>query len=371
MIIERYLFREMATTLVAVTTVLFLIFISMWFAKLLGQAAAGDIHVNVVFLLLGLKSIDALALLLPLAFFLAVLLAFGRLYKDSEMVAMLACGVSLLRVTRFVFWFGLGFALFIAVISLYVAPLAKAERHKVQQRLEASIGVEGIAAGQFRELAGGKVVIYAERLSDDGAAMENVFIQGGGKGAENLLVAERARLREEDHGGRYMVLENGYRYEGTPGQADFRIVHYRQHAIRVAEPETAQRRVVEETAAMTTASLWASEQPWHKAELQWRLAMPLSAVLMALLAVFLSRTNPRQGRYGKFFLGILVYVIYSNLLGVARTWVERGKVDPMIGIWWVHALLLLIVAALMFHHVGGFRALFGKRRIAPRLERPS
>lgn len=370
MIIERYLFREMATTLVAVTMVLFLIFISSWFARLLGQVATGDIQINVVFLLLALKSVDALMLLLPLAFFLAVLLAFGRLYKDSEMVAMLACGVSLLRVTRFVFWFGLGFAIIIGAISLYFGPLAKVERYKLQEQLGASVGLESIAAGQFRELAGGEVVFYAERLSTDGAAMENIFIKGGHQGTENLLVAQRALLREGEHGSRYLVLENGYRYEGVPGRGDFRIIHYREHEIRVAEPEAVQQQEINETAALPTLMLWESDKPWHKAELQWRVAMPLSAVLLALLAVFLSRTNPRQGRYGKFFLGILVYIIYSNLLGVARTWVERGKVDPLIGIWWVHALLLVIVAVMMFQHAGGFKALFGNKRIAPRMQRP-
>ncbi len=370
MIIERYLFKEIAATLVAVTTVLFLIFVSMWFARLLGQVAAGDIQINMIFMLLGLKSIEALMLLLPLSFFLAVLLAFGRLYKDSEMVAMLACGVSLFRVTRFVFWFGLGFAIIISTISLYLGPLAKVERFKAQDALAASIGLESIAVGQFRELAGGDVVFYAERLSEDGAAMEKVFIRRAHQGGESLLVAERALLREAEGGARYLLLENGYRYEGMPGRADFRIVHYRQHEIRVTEPETKQQREINETTALSTRFLWNSDSPWHKAELQSRLAMPISAVLLALLAVFLSRTNPRQGRYGKFFLGILVYVIYSNLLGVARTWVERGKVDPLIGIWWVHALLLVIVAVMLFQHLGGYQALFGNKRMAPRIPRP-
>jgi lipopolysaccharide export system permease protein len=360
----------MATTLVAVATVLFLIFISMWFARLLGQVAAGDLQLSVVFLLLALKSVEALMLLLPLALFLSVLLAFGRLYKDSEMVAMLACGVSLLRVTRLVFWFGLGFAFIIGAITLYFGPLANAERYKIQEQLKASIGLESIAAGQFRELAGGEVIFYAERLSDNGDAMENVFIQGVHQGAENLLVAERAWLREGERGDRYLVLENGNRYEGVPGRADFRIIHYREHEIRVAAPEALIEQDNDEKAALPTLSLWASDTLVHKAELQWRMAMPLSAVLLALLAVFLSRTNPRQGRYGKFFLGILVYIIYSNLLAVARTWVERGKVDPLIGIWWVHALLVVVLAVMMFQHAGGYKALFGNKRIAPRMSQP-
>ncbi len=137
MIIERYLFKELATTLAAVTSVLFLIFVSSWFARLLGQVAAGSIQSDVIFLLLSLKSVDAMMILLPLAFYLAVLLAFGRLYKDSEMTAMLACGVSLLRVTKLVFWAGLAFAVLVGSISLYFGPLAKAERYQLQKSMAA------------------------------------------------------------------------------------------------------------------------------------------------------------------------------------------------------------------------------------------
>ena len=359
MIIERYLFKELAGTLLAVTTVLFLIFVSSWFARLLGQVAAGSTQIDMIFLLLSLKSIDALMILLPLAFYLAVLLAFGRLYEDSEMTAMLACGVSLIRVTKLVFWMGLGFALIVGVISLYFGPLAKAERYKLQDKMSAATGLDAIAAGQFRELGGGDVVFYVEKLSEDGRSMENVFIQGLRQGNLNLMVAERAHQRAAQNGSRYLVLQDGYRYEGTPGAADFRIIKYREHEVLIEEPEMVLE--MNQTSTLPTKILWQSDSTWHKAELQWRLSMPVSALLLALLAVYLSRTNPRQGRYAKFFLGILVYVIYSNLMGVARTWVERGKVDPLIGVWWVHALLLIVVLILMVRHAGGVRALLSRQ----------
>ncbi len=360
MIIERYLFREMALTTMAVTLVLFLIFVSSWFARLLGQVASGAIQADLIFLLLGLKSVDALMILLPLAFFLSILLAFGRLYKDSEMTAMIACGVSLLRVTRFVFWFGLAFSILVGAVSLYFGPAAKAERYKLQDKMQQTSGLESIAAGQFRELADGEVVFYAERLSDDGKYMENVFIQGLREGNLNLMVAERGFQRETS-GHRYLVLQDGHRYEGQPGSADFRIIKYHEHEMLISEKEAV--LVVDEISAMTTQELWESDNRYYNAELQWRISMPVSCVLLAMLAVYLSRTNPRQGRYGKFFLGILVYVIYSNLLGVARTWVERGKIDPMIGMWWVHALLLLIVIVMTIQHMGGFRVLFANKQL--------
>lgn len=355
MIIERYLFKELAGTLFAVTTVLFLIFVSSWFARLLGQVAAGSIQADVIFLLLSLKSIDALMILLPLSFYLAVLLAFGRLYKDSEMTAMLACGVSLTRITRLVFLMGLVFALIVASVSLYFGPWAKSERYILQEKMNSSSGLEAIAAGQFREMGDGDVVFYAERLSDDGKSMENIFIQAERQGNLNLIVAERGSQTTERDGGRYLLLQNGHRYEGEPGQADFRIIKFGEHKVLVKQPEAVFK--VDTVVAKPSLALWQSGKPHELAELQWRISMPLSAVLLALLAVFLSRSSPRQGRYAKLFLGILVYIIYSNLLGVAKTWVEKGKIDALIGIWWVHLLLVIMIALLMVQHSGGLRVL--------------
>lgn len=364
MIIERYLFKELAGTLFAVTTVLFLIFVSSWFARLLGQVAAGSIQADVIFLLLSLKSIDALMILLPLSFYLAVLLAFGRLYKDSEMTAMLACGVSLTRITRLVFLMGLGFALIVASVSLYFGPWAKSERFIIQEQMRSTSGLEAIAAGQFREMAGGDVVFYAERLSDDGKSMENIFIQAERQGNLNLIVAERGSQTTESDGSRYLLLQNGHRYEGEPGQADFRIIKFGEHKVLVKQPEAVFK--VDSVSAKPSLALWQSGKPHELAELQWRISMPLSAVLLALLAVFLSRSSPRQGRYAKLFLGILVYIIYSNLLGVAKTWVEKGKVDALIGIWWVHLLLLITIALLMVQHSGGLRVLLAGNKIKGR-----
>ncbi len=359
MIIERYLFKELVSTLFAVTAVLFLIFVSSWFARLLGQVASGSVQVDVIFLLLSLKSVDAMMLLLPLSFYLSVLLAFGRLYKDSEMTAMLACGVSLTRVTKLVFWAGLAFAFIVGAVSLYYGPQAKTERYKLQDKMKASLGLEAITAGQFRELGSSDVIFYAERFSEDRKSMENIFIQGLREGNLNLLVAERGFQVLGPSGGRYILLENGHRYEGDPGEADFRIIKFREHQVLVQEPEPV--LLVDETSALPTKQLWASQMPHEIAELQWRISMPISALLLAVLAVYLSRTNPRQGRYAKFFLGILVYVVYSNLLGVAKTWVERGDVGPVVGVWWVHLLVAVAIILLMIQSAGGLKVLLNRK----------
>ena len=338
------------------TAVLFLIFVSSWFARLLSQVATGGAQVELIFQLLSLKSIDALMILLPLAFYLAVLLAFGRLYKDSEMTAMLACGVSMSRILKLVFWVGAGFAVLVAAVSFHFGPWAKAERYVLQEKMKSATGLEAIAEGQFRELNDGQVVFYAERLSADGKSMENVFIQTGRQGELNLFSAKSAYKYQDPAGkGHFLVLVDGYRYEGAPGSAEFRIIEYREHAVRVEQPQQGIFHI-DQNAAKDVLTLWQDGSRGAMAELHWRLAMPVSALLMAMLALFLSRTNPRQGRYGKFFVGILVYVIYSNLLGVGRAWIEKGDVSAAVGLWWVHGLLLIAVMLLWFQHSGGVRA---------------
>lgn len=347
--------------LVAVTTVLFLIFASTWFARLLSQVAAGTVNGKIVFLLLAFKSLDALVILLPLALYLAVLLALGRLYKDSEMAAMFACGVSPLRVAKLVFWFALGFALIVSSISLYLGPWSNAKRLKLQGQMEASSGLEMVAGGQFRQLAEGKLVFYAEHLADDGVTMENVFIQEQGGERQNVIVAPRARHEVDPvHGGKYLVLEDGYRYEGNPGSADFRIIQFKRHGVRIKEPDVVVQ--ISEIPAMSTIELMHADNRWAQAEVQWRWSMPVSTVLLAMLAVFLSRTNPRQGRFAKFFVGILVYVIYSNMIGVGRAWLEKGSIAPQYGLWIVHGVVAAVIVIVLIVQARGQLAAARLRR---------
>ncbi len=361
MIIDRYLLKELSQTLFAVVSVLFLIFVSSWFARLLGEVSSGGIHADTLFFLLSLKSLDALTLLAPLGLYLAVLLTFGRLYKDSEMAAMLACGVNPLRLLGVVLLFSLLVAALVGWIALQLAPHANAERYRLQQQMGAAAGLEAVAAGQFRHLAGGRLVFYAERLAADGRTMENVFIQGTSNGLSNVVVADRAyRIESEELGGTYLVLEQGQRYEGNPGSGEFRIVEFERHGLLIRERE--RRLAIHKLAARPTAELLGSNRPKEVAELQWRLSMPISAVVLALLAVYLSKSSPRQGRYGKFFVGILIYVLYSNLLGVGKAWLEKGKVPPEVGLWWVHGLVLAVVAVMVA------RQLRDQRRVARLLE---
>lgn len=352
MIIRRYILREVALTLFAVTSVLLLIFFSIRFVRLLADVAEGVLPAELVFSVLGLELLKNLDSILPLAMFFAVLLALGRLYRDHEMVALNASGVGQAAVTRML----LVLAPFVLVLNgflaLYASPWAAGEsaqiRHAAEYRSELSL----LSAGRFTESKDGRLIMYVEALSDDQRELENVFVQRRGTDSKSILASKSGyRYIDEDSGDEFMVMADGYRYEGEPGKADYRITKFSKHAVRISEKKAP--KAVPGRSATASAELWRSKKPRDMAEIQSRIILPLSAVAFMILAVPMSRVKPREGRYGRLFSAVLVYVIYNNLIGTTYKWVSKGELTPSLGMWWLPALLLAAAAVFAAWQIRG------------------
>lgn len=356
-VIGRYINREVFFSWLAVTAALVVILMSHRFARFLGRAASGEISTEAVWSLLGLSTVQYLVIILPIAFFLAILLALGRFYKDSEMAAMMACGVGPMHLYRALVWLIVPVVIIVGLLSLFAAPAASQAINRVQQeaRAEARLGL--FEPGAFRQVRGSDAVFYAERREGD--YLHGVFIQGREDDRQVLVRARRARVATQADDTRYLVLEDGFRYELVPGEAEMQRTRFDRHGIQLPdadEPAPSYRRE-----ALPTRVLLASGEPADYAELHWRLAMPLGGLFLALVAVPLARTSPRQGRYGRLFLGIVVYLIYSNLLATGQVWIERGQVPPPLGLWWCHGLLLAATLGLLFAQTGGWRRWMARR----------
>lgn len=368
MVVNRYIARELLQTMLAVALILLLISLSTRFVRFLGEAASGELPVDIVFTLIGLKSVDYLVIVFPLAFYLAALLTFSRMYRDSEMVALNACGVGPGRLIKSVMLFAPAVALVVAILSLYAAPWAAEKAIQMREKAEQASELSGLIAGQFRESRRGDVVFYVEQLSANRKSMENVFIQtrkareapgGEGQGATKSFADDLAgqkslgvlssssgyRYVDEESGDQFVVMEDGFRYEGKPGDPRYKIIKFEKHGVRVEEKDFTPAKRKRE--AIPTPDLWDDADPRSSAEMQWRLSWPLSALLLPLLALPLSRTSPREGRLDRLFVAVLAYIIYNNMLGVARDMIAEGGLWERLGIWWVHGLLLLIVVALI------------------------
>lgn len=348
MIVQRYLFREVLQVFAAVLVILLLIYMSSRFVRYLGQAATGYISSDLVVQLMVLNLTENLSVLLPLALYVAVLLALGRLYRDSEIIAMSAGGIGLHQLASALFWFASGFALVVAVLSLYLAPVAADWKQNLYEKAKGEAQIAGIQAGRFREFGDGNRVVYVEHIAPDGRSMENVFVQIRNKKGrkQNLLVAKKAypTVQGQDQE-RFMVLEDGYRYTGLPGDLDFVITRFERHAVRLDPIARPGFRLLE---AKTSLDLIREGGSRNTAELQWRLSLPVSVVVLCMLAVAMARTNRRQGRYARLLAAFVLYFLYNNGLSIAQKLIERDDLTALIGVWPVHLLFALLALGMLY-----------------------
>ena len=351
-IFDRYLLKEVILGWLAVTVVLWLILISNRLVLFLSDAASGHIAANVIFKLLGLKMVWYMVHIVPFALALGIVLGLGRLYRDNEMTVMSACGVGTWRIYKPLLVFGLLVSIALTWLALFVSPEVQGISHRLTLMAEEQADLTLLGAGRFNEIQNGQVTFYAEKLSDDRQSMENLFIVLRSREKESsklpqVLTAKSAYRKHDDASGdNFLVLVDGFRYEGKPGTANYRIAKFTEYGVRIELPDTGQ--IVDKRESTPTATLIKSSNPKDVAELQWRMMMPVSVMVLLVLAVPLSRSSPRHGRYGKLVVAVLLFVIYYNLMGVAEVWVQEGVTPPSIGMWWVAVLPLLITAMLLW-----------------------
>jgi lipopolysaccharide export system permease protein len=337
-VIGRYVFREVFTAWLVVTLVLLFILLTNQFAQVLGDAAANRLPREAVFIVLGLTTLQFLNVLAPIGLFLGILLALARLNRDGEMPALMACGVGPGRLLRPLALLTLPLGLALCWLSLVQGPQAAQQVQAVKRAARAELQLGVLESGRFASPDGGDTVIYAQGVDEAAGTIRDVFIQRrDGERVAVILAARGERLRDEKRGLQTFVLYDGRRYEGIPGEQNFRIVEFAEHGIPINLEEADDDESAIE--AMPTSELLGSAAVDRQAELQWRLAAPVSVFVLMFLAVPLSRSQPRQGRYARVAVGVLVYLLYSNLLAVARVWMESGVVPPWLGLWWVHAII--------------------------------
>ena len=335
-LIDRYLLQEIFKALSAILIVLLLIFMSSTFIKLLQQVAVGDLNATLLFQMLGLEMFRFLARLVPPAFFFAVLYAVGRLYRDSEIIAMEACGVGGFRLYRGILLATLPVALLVSWLSMGVAPWAA---RQITELLSDQGGqaaeLAGVSAGRFNEFSDGDLIFYVESIRTDARRMRNIFVRHRRQDELGVISAASGYQKTDElSGDRYLVLEDGYRYEGVPGAADYRVSQFASYALRIKEagPVLAKRP----WKGMPNAVLLASEDIYFKREFQVRLSQVLALLVVALLALPLSRSTPRQGPFGRLVLAFIVYTLFLSMQGAAEKWMVVGVTPPWLGMWWVN-----------------------------------
>lgn len=350
MIIPRYLTKEVLQTTFAVTSVLLIIIMSGRFVKYLAEAAAGKIDASVLFAVMFYRLPGFMELILPLGFFVSILLAYGRLYTDSEMTVLFSCGVSRKQLIAWTYIPAGIVLIIIATLSLWLTPLGLHEAEKILAQQQARNDFETMQEARFQVSRNKSLVSYTEDISDNREQLNAFFLANMNVGVDEPLmtvrseVAEYKILGETDQ--RYLVLKRGARYEGQPGTANYRITEFEEFGQHV-DPKGEIAVTNNKVNRLPTVELLGSDLPDYQAALQWRLSSPLVVLIVTLLGVLFSHTNPRRGRYAMLFPAILLYLIYLVLLNSARGAVEEQRLSSAIGLWGVHFTFFVLAISLL------------------------
>lgn len=349
MLFKRSLLQELFSTALATMLVLVGIVIAQRLAFYLGIAARGGVAGDAINALLGFSMLRYLPMLLSLTLFLSVLLTLTRCYRDNEMVIWFSSGVGLAAWVRPVLLFAMPVIVVIALLSMIVTPWATGKGVEFMDQMKSQDEFAAISPGMFKESSHADRVFFVESFDQLGKTVKNIFVQSVQHQKLGIVVAQQGYRSEEANGDSFLVMENGSRYEGKRGLPEFSVTKFETYAIRI---EPAEVKHSPPTARSTgSGTLLQEHSRKGSAELHGRLAVPISAFLLVLLAIPLSFVDPRAGRSANMIMALLIYVIYNNFLNIAQAWVAQGKLSTLIGLWPVHAIVLALTVYLFYRRL--------------------
>ena len=358
MIFHRALLREFASLAGAVFMALFAIALTTQLIRLLGKAAGGSIPTDAVLAFLGFFALGALPVLLSLTMFISVLMTLTRGWRDSEMVIWFSSGLSLTAWLKPVMLFALPLIAVSGALSLFISPWAAQMAGQYSSKLETRDDVSRVTPGVFGETANKERVYFVESVSGHTNEVQNVFVSSVQQGKGGVSMSRSGRTETAANGDRFIVLEQGRRYEGAPGDEQYRVTEFDRYAARIetresAEPSTSPK-------ALSTPTLLADPTNTNLAELVWRIGIPVSSLILAFLAIPMSFVNPRAGRSANLLFALLTFMVYSNLLSVSQARVAQGRLDFSTGVWLVHGGMVLLLLVLFAQRMQLIRLRIGK-----------
>lgn len=355
-ILDRYFLRELLVGTLAAAAVLLVIFTGGTFADILNKVAAGRLPGDIMFEVLGLHIVDTLSAMLPMAMFLGVLLALGRMYRDSEMHVLSTSGFGPRGILRPAALLGIGTAIVIGLISLWLGPLATRTADAEVERANRSVIAAGLEAGRFTELPGKGGILFVDSMNPNGTLLGKLFVANERIGKDSagkpdmqvdVITAAHGELYHEGTvDNRFIALFDGHRFDGHLGHDNWRLMQFKRNDLALSSPDSSGEED-DPQHSRTTWTLIGDKDPAARAELQWRIAAPFATLVLALLALPMARQNTRSSTMGRLLIAVLAYLVFANLLILARTFIAQGKMPAALGMWWV-LLPVFAFAAFLF-----------------------
>ncbi|WP_255992018.1 LPS export ABC transporter permease LptF [Chitinolyticbacter albus] len=339
MLFRKSLIHELSWVAIAVFTVMLLLVMTTQIVRFLGQAAIGALASGAVWAMMGFTSIRYLPILFSLMLFAAVLSVMMRLWRDNEMVIWFASGRSIKSFIPPILEFAIPIVVLIAVLALFVSPWAMKKGDEFRRESMSRQEVTQVAPGVFRESRGSDRVYFVENFGDN-AAGSNVFVQLKRDNKISVILAKRGGLTLGPEGERWLWLGDGRTYSSVPGTQEYEVLNFKKANLLVESNE----RTVTSTSTRATQSqdLWGSDELEHHAELAWRIALPISALILTLAALPLAFFNPRGGRAFNLLFAAFLYFFYYNCINLFQVWIATGKIPVWLGMWPLHGAAIAL-----------------------------
>lgn len=335
-LLANYLRKQTIKTSLVVLSLLFLLMVGTLFTSTLRAIARGILPPELLFIELSLRSVDVLTILIPLSFYLGVLVSLSQLYRNQEAVMMHAVGWSskdLLKALQPLMW--LVFALML-MVSLVIAPEAAKLSKELTTQANEKISLMGLTEGKFQKFFSDEGVIFVEKVDAEQQRVENVFANIHHPDRIDTLTAEYG-YQFEENGQKYVALFNGYRNEGVPGTNAYQMMQFERNDIKL--PDLDQQIADLDEKSKPTIELLRSDEVTDQAQLHWRLSPAFSLLALFVLAVGLSKTSHREAKFINLVVGILAYAFMVNLLTIGHSLLEQGELPMVLGLWWVYVVL--------------------------------
>lgn len=367
MIFDTSIRKEFTRSASGIAVALIAILLSTQLIRFLKEAVSGNISPEAVIVLLCFATLQFLPIVLTLTLFVSVLLCLSRVHRDSEMLIWLSAGVSALKWIKPVLKFATPFIVVIAILALVISPWASRMAATYRLQLTVKSELSQITPGTFREVKKGQRVFFVEsnnqsnnqsnnknqNKADDNFQIGNIFVADVNKANGKLsIITSQTGYQEVEHktGNKYIVLKNGLRYEVEPGQLDFKITEFKLYKL-VAQDGYAQKTNFNSNRQTLIELFNAYNTNSSKAEILWRFSIPISAIILVLLAIPLSHVNPRAAKSTNIIVAILLYAIYNNSISVGQAWVAQGKLSFYIAFIGIHLLMIIPLTYLLWKQV--------------------
>jgi len=353
-IIFRYLSKEIMRATLIATLILLVIFVTNQSVQFLERTAAGQLPATALLQAIALQIPLFSGYLLPLGLYLGAILTLSRMYIDSEMTILYACGVSRFKILGMVFLVAMFVAVIVTWLMMVVVPKAQGATNVLFNRAAVTASVQQVIPGRFMSFGNDQensIVLYAGGIGKH-HVLSDVFLAKKVMDKWGMIVAKSARERKmHDSPVEYLVFDQGDRYVGEPGEKNFQLLQFQEYGARVLLENVPDVNAVQYYSIPT---LWRLQKTnlSAAAELQWRMAMPISVLIFALLAVPLSETKPRHGKFIQILPAMIIYLCYGDLLFLTRSWIQAGRISATLGMWWVHAAMLIVVLMLIWYRWG-------------------